>query len=152
MTCVTSYAQVPLTVSKADQALISAKPTQRVESDLTAAHEALKITPAQEQAWVAYADMRRADAREAEKTMANMQKLQATPGQSLVDALQLQRDRLTQAESRLDALINGTKALYAVLTPEQRTAADDVLAPHRPVPVAMTTPAAVPPSAPTKKK
>jgi hypothetical protein len=119
------------------------KPTQRVESDLAAARAALKITSQQEKDWNAYADLRRHDAQEMEKRIAELQKNSAAgkTTRPLLDVLQDQRAHITEAGGRLDALIAATKTLYAILSPEQRTIADSALLPQRPPMIAAAQPA-----------
>lgn len=113
------------------------KPSDRVEARLAYIHTALKITPAQQPQWDAFANVHRKHAAAMEKRMqerrAQFDREKGATERTrptAVDRHERQRARLTFAVQRLDELLAVEKPLYAVLSPEQQRVADEVLAPR----------------------
>lgn len=90
----------------------------------------LKITPAQEPLFNAWAQTLRANATERQKTFADLRGTRAQH-RSAVDRLEtsvkLTQLRVTQEQRTLAAF----KPLYASLSADQQKIADDMMAPHR---------------------
>ena len=114
------------------------KPTERVEARLAYLKTALKITPAQEGPWDAYAQAARKEAAAREQKMAEWrQKRQAhkdggQPGAmrhhpSALERLERQQKFLAAASARLSERIAAIKPLYEALGDEQKKVADVVL-------------------------
>lgn len=122
------------------------QPSERVEARLAYIRTALKITDAQKPQWDAYADAMRADARDADKRMADMRKkmeerwnarkdgkedktAQRDDWQppTAIERLDHERQFLSDELARLDARIAVEKPLYAALSPTQKQVADEVL-------------------------
>jgi len=115
------------------------RPTERVEAQLAFIKTALKIAPGQEPQWDAFANLRRRAAGEHEK---QMQEWRARMSQR-VEQRERQRptaiERIERAQQfhsmaikRLNEQLEVQKPLYAVLTPEQKKVADELLAPRGP--------------------
>ena len=111
------------------------KPTQEVEARLAYIRTALKITPAQEPQWNAFADTLRkqAAAREQQMQERRAQFAQRTERTrpNAVSRLEFQKQRFEAALARLNERIAVQKPLYAALSAEQQAIADEVLAPRR---------------------
>jgi hypothetical protein len=112
------------------------KPTERVEARLAYLKTALKITPAQEAQWNAYAQSVRKDAGEREQKLAEWrQKHDAArqggeqPRPSALERLDRQQKFLAAASAKLNERIAAIKPLYASLSAEQKKVADVVLVP-----------------------
>lgn len=119
------------------------QPSERVEARLAYIRTALKITDAQKPQWDAYADAMRADARDADKRMADMRKKMEERWNARKDGKDAQRDDwqpptaierleherqfMSDELARLDARIAVEKPLYAALSPTQKQVADEVL-------------------------
>lgn len=99
-----------------------ANPTAAIEGRLAYQKAQLKITPAQENAWQAYANVAR---KQAEAMQNSRNTVLASPPATAAERLELHnkimKDRLAQFEATNAAF----KTLYAQLTPEQRAIADD---------------------------
>jgi len=113
------------------------KPGDRVEARLAYIRTALKITPAQQPQWDAFANVHRKHASAIEQRMqerrAQFDKEKGATERKRPTAIERherQRARLTVAAQRLDELLAVEKPLYAALTPEQQRVADEVLAPR----------------------
>ena len=112
------------------------KPGDRVEARLAYVRTALKITPAQQPQWDAYAGVLRKQAATMEKRFeerrATMEK--GASGErkrpTLVERHERQRARMAMATQHMDDLIAVEKPLYAALSPEQQRVADEVLGFH----------------------
>ncbi len=116
------------------------KPTERVEARLAYLKTALKITPAQEGQWNAYAQTVRKDAAEREQKFAEWQQKheQARQGQgaerqrpSALERLDREQKFLAAASAKLNERIAAIKPLYESLSAEQQKVADVVLVPGR---------------------
>ena len=116
------------------------KPTERIEARLAYLKTALKITPAQEAQWNAYAATVRKEAAEREQKMGEWrQKIaqarkdgpqgaeRARP--SALERLERQQQFLAQASAKLNERAAAIKPLYESLNPEQKKVADVVLVP-----------------------
>lgn len=92
-----------------------------VEDRLAAQKTALQITPEQEQSWNAYADL----VKKQSETMRTRHEAMwnAAPGSS-AERFELHSGFMKQRAEEHEALSKAYKDLYAVLTPEQRAAAD----------------------------
>ena len=99
----------------------SGAPGAFLENRLSGLKSELKITPAQEGAWGAYAD-------EAKKQADAMGKLHETmrgsTAATLPERMELRNQMWKQREARTEAMTQKTKDLYAALTPEQKSIAD----------------------------
>jgi len=110
-------------------------PTDRVEARLAYLKTALKITPAQESQWNAYADVRRKQAREATdrmqafKTQMAERQQKGTPP-TAIERMERRQAMMATASARLNETLAATKPLYAALSPEQQKIADELLAPR----------------------
>ena len=111
------------------------KPSDRVEARLAYIRTALKITPAQQPQWDAYANVMRKHAGAMENRMQERRAMmekgageRARP--TLIERQERQRARLTMAVQFLDERMAVEKPLYAALSPEQQRVADEVLAPR----------------------
>ncbi|MGE5641317.1 MAG: Spy/CpxP family protein refolding chaperone [Clostridia bacterium] len=117
------------------------KPTERVEARLAYLKTALKITPAQEGQWNAYAQTVRKDAAEREQKFAEWRQKHEQAGQgaqrteherpSAIERLERQQKFLAEASAKLNERIAAVKPLYASLSAEQKKVADVVLVPGR---------------------
>ena len=119
-----------------------ARPTERVEAQLAYQKTALKITPAQEAQWNAYADFSRKQARDMEQRFTQMRdqmhaqrdaaRNAGTPPQrpNAVQRLERQQAFLAEASRNLNERLAVQKPLYAALSPEQQKVADVVLNPR----------------------
>jgi hypothetical protein len=120
------------------------KPSERVEARLAYQKTALKITPAQEAQWNAYADFSRRQAREMEQRFDQMRsKMQAerqargdgATGQprqrpNAIERMERQQAFMAEASRHLSERIAVQKPLYAALSPDQQKVADQVLNPR----------------------
>jgi protein CpxP len=107
-------------------------PSERVEARLAEAKTKLKITAAQEAQWNAFADVTRKHARAADENVKAMRDGKRT--QERLTAVQRMERRQQMAAShaqRLTEVIAAAKPLYAALSTEQKTIADDMLTPRR---------------------
>ena len=95
-------------------------PAARVESHLSDLKAQLKITPAQETAWQAYAA-------QAKQQAASMQATRAQKQDAAVSAPERMAQHAAAMQQRaagMTAMTTAFSALYAVLTPEQKAIAD----------------------------
>ncbi len=92
-----------------------------VEDRLAAQKTALKITPAQEGAWNAYADVAKKQSEAARAQHEAMWK--SAPGSS-AERYELHSKFMAQRAEGEQAVSAAYKKLYSALTPEQRTLAD----------------------------
>ena len=111
-------------------------PGERVEARLAYLKTALKITDAQQPQWNAFADVLRKHAREMDKSIlarrSSLAERTDFGRMNAIDRLQLRQERLAAAARRLNELLAVGKPLYAVLMPEQKQIADELLVPrHR---------------------
>jgi hypothetical protein len=111
------------------------KPGDRVEARLAYVRTALKITPAQQPQFDAYAAVLRKNAASMEQRMQERRAtMDKTSGErvrpNLIERHERQRTRMTMMQQHLDELLAVEKPLYAALSPEQQRVADEVLAPR----------------------
>ena len=111
------------------------KPTERVEARLAYLRTALKITDAQQPQWDAYAGVLRKHAADMEHRFEARRAQVAGQGgerrrATVVERHERQRARLATAAQRLDELLAAEKPLYAALSTEQQSIADEVLSPR----------------------
>jgi hypothetical protein len=106
--------------------------TERVEARLAYIHTALKITDAQQTQWESFANVLRKHASEID---ARIQQFRAQGGQrpnaggiSAIERLERVQKRTAERYHRLGEVITAAKPLYDVLSPEQKQAADAMLA------------------------
>lgn len=92
-----------------------------IEDGLAAQKSALKITPAQEKAWGAYADVTK---KQFDTMLAQREEMWKSAPSSTAERYELQSKFMKQRAEQLDQLSAAYKNLYAVLTPEQREVAD----------------------------
>jgi hypothetical protein len=110
------------------------KPTERVEAKLAYVKTALKITPAQQGVWDAYAARMRQQAGEREKSMQERRARmgEARGGQhreaSAIERMERKQKMHAEAIQRINGTLEVQKPLYAALDAEQKKVADVVLA------------------------
>jgi Spy/CpxP family protein refolding chaperone len=92
-----------------------------VEDRLAAQKSALKITPEQESAWSAYADVAK---KQFDVMLAQREAMWKSAPSSSADRFELHSKFMAQRAQQHEALSTAYKSLYAVLTPEQRALAD----------------------------
>jgi Spy/CpxP family protein refolding chaperone len=92
-----------------------------VEDRLAAQKSALKITPEQGRAWTAYADVAK---KQSEAMRAQHEAMWKSAPSSSADRYALHSEFMKQRAQEHEKLSTAYKELYSVLTPEQRTAAD----------------------------
>jgi hypothetical protein len=107
-------------------------PGQLVDARLAFLKTALKITPAQEPQWNAFATVMRQQAREMDAKMEQMRQAHQTQGQGAprpdaIERLQHRQEFLAAAAARTNALLTAAKPLYASFSPQQKQMADDLL-------------------------
>lgn len=115
----------------------------RVEARLAYVRTALKITPAQQAQWDAYANFSRKSAQERDRQFQSRQSQSSQargPGQrghdghrggNAIERLERQQARLAQVSARIAQRLEVEKPLYATLSPEQQKIADEVLSSPR---------------------
>jgi hypothetical protein len=111
-------------------------PSERVEARLAYARTALKITPEQEAQWNAFAEVSRRHAKAADeriKAFREQRAQQEGPRErpNAVQRLERRQQMLATQAQRLSEVIAAAKPLYAVLSPEQKATADELLTPRR---------------------
>lgn len=92
-------------------------------------HDKLHITPAQEELWGNVAQTMRDNAKTFQASRADMMARGKT--MNVVENLKLMQGMVDQHSSGLKQLIPQVEALYAVLTPEQKKQADQLLTKHQ---------------------
>lgn len=92
-----------------------------VEDRLAAQKSALKITPEQESAWSAYADVAK---KQADVMFAQHEAMWKSAPSSSAERYELHSKFMAQRAEQHEALSAAYKSLYSVLTPEQRATAD----------------------------
>ena len=107
-------------------------PSERVEARLAYIRTALKITPAQQAQWDAYANVRRQqaaamDKRFQERRAQMAQRSADAKRPTFVERRERQRDRMVAATQRLNELLTVEKPLFAALSADQQRVADEVL-------------------------
>jgi protein CpxP len=106
----------------------------RVEARLAYVKTALKITPAQQAQWDAYANFSRKSAQERDKQFQSRQARgpgvgghRGRFGGNAIERLERQQAFLAQAQTRVAQRLEVEKPLYAALSPDQQKIADEVL-------------------------
>ncbi len=101
----------------------------RAEERLDFLHSELRITPAQEQAWAAFADaVRREDQPDRDprdQFRGGLDRRGERPG--IVERLERRRQGLEEQSAYYDRLLSALRPLYAALDEDQRRAADENL-------------------------
>lgn len=109
-----------------------ALPSERVESRITELKSALKITPAQEPQWNAFADTLRKQARAGDGRVkehrARADKGAKAAPVTAIQRLEQRQAFMKEASARMDELLATARPLYATLSPEQQKIADDLMA------------------------
>jgi periplasmic protein CpxP/Spy len=107
-------------------------PSERVEARLANIQNALQITPAQQAQWESFANVLRKHARAMDE---RIQQFRAQAGQgtarpnvSAIERLERMQRMTADRYNRLGEVIAAAKPLYDVLSPEQKQAADQLLA------------------------
>ena len=108
------------------------KPAERAEARLAYLRTALKITPAQEPQWNAYASFVRTSAadmqqRMDQRTQSGAPRPAGGERPNAIERLERQQAFLAQASKRVGDLLAVEKPLYEALSVEQRKVADEVL-------------------------
>lgn len=109
------------------------KPTERAEARLAYVRTALKITPAQETQWSAYADKMRQIAAQREKAMTEMRaQMQQQRGNrpDINQRMELRQKFHADAIRTLNEVLAVQKPLVDSLSPEQKKVAEVVLDPR----------------------
>ena len=102
----------------------------RVEGRIAFLRTELKITDAQTSVWNAFADALRANAKSLGEVRASMMSQQGAAPQALVDRLTLQEEWLAARLEGARAIKSTLTNLVATFSDDQKTAADELLAPH----------------------
>ena len=106
--------------------------SERVEARLAYIQTALKITSAQQSQWESFANILRKHARDMDERIQQRRAQGAQrpdPGSvTAIDRLERTQQRMAARYHRLGEVITAAKPLYAVLSPEQKQAADEMLA------------------------
>ena len=92
-----------------------------VDERLAAQKSALKITPEQERAWTAYADVAK---KQFESMWAQREAMWKSAPSSSAERYELHSKFMAQRAQEHEKLSAAYKELYSALTPEQRTVAD----------------------------
>jgi len=104
------------------------RPTERVEARLAYLKTALKITDAQNPQWNAFADLVRKNAQEREQrfksTRGGAREHRAEHRASAIERMEKAQSFHAAAVAHLSQLLEVTKPLYAVLSPEQQKVAN----------------------------
>jgi len=95
--------------------------TYNIEDRLAAQKSALKITPEQERAWTAYAEVAK---KQSDAMLAQHEAMWKSAPSSSAERHELQSKFMQERAQQHEALSAAYKELYTVLTPEQRAAAD----------------------------
>jgi Spy/CpxP family protein refolding chaperone len=102
-------------------------PEARAEGRLAAVKTELKITAAQESAWQTFATKAKSQAQAMQAQRAKMIE-QAQAAVPAPERLAQRTEVARQRAANMEAMTGAVKDLYAVLTPEQKTVADQLLA------------------------
>jgi len=105
------------------QAMANANPASVMEGRLAFLKSELKITTGQEAAWQAYA----AKAKQQAEAMQAWHRFDTQPQASAPDRLAQHNEFMKQRVAQMDGMTSALKDLYAALTPEQKTIADQRL-------------------------
>ena len=104
-------------------------PSARIEPRLAYIKTALKITDAQTAQWNAVADVMRKHAKDADSAVAAM-RAERDEKHTLIDGIEHHQKMLTKEAAYLGELLAAARPLYASLSQEQKTSADELLVPH----------------------
>ncbi len=96
-------------------------PAAMAEGRLASLKSELKITPAQETAWQAYAGKAK---QQAEAMQALRTTMQGSTQASAPERLALRTETMKKRGEQMEGMTSAVKDLYAALTPEQKTIAD----------------------------
>jgi lysyl-tRNA synthetase class I len=96
-------------------------PAAAAEWRLSALKSELKIAPEQESAWKAFADQSK---QQAEAMQALMTTVQGSAQASAPERLELRNQTMKKRQEQMEKGAAAFKALYAVLSPEQKALAD----------------------------
>jgi len=99
-------------------------PAAFIEHRLAGLKSELKITPAQESVWNAYAEQAKQQADSMRNWMTTMRE---APPATLPERLELRNQVWKQRQAQSEAMTQKTKDLYAALTSEQKPVADQLL-------------------------
>ena len=107
-------------------------PGQLVDARLAFLKTALKITPAQETQWNAFAAVMRQQARAMDAKIEQMRDAHQGRAQNgtppnAIERLQRRQEFLAAAATRTSALLTAAKPLYASFNPQQKQMADELL-------------------------
>ena len=109
-------------------------PSERIEARLAYLRTALKITDAQQSQWNAFADVARKQAGERDEQFKAMHaRMEQGAGHEKLTAIarmERQQQRHAAELTRLNALLAVERPLYAALNADQKTIADELLAPR----------------------
>lgn len=103
-------------------------PAAMVEGHLAALKVELKITPAQDNAWQAFAAKARQQAEAMNARRTQVQSQAASANVSAPDRLAQRTEFMKQGLANMESMTAAVKDLYGALTPEQKTIADELLA------------------------
>lgn len=107
----------------------SHSPTERVEARIKSLHERLKITPAQETQWNAFAQVMRDNAQHMQSLIEKRRQNSGT--MNAVDDLRSYQEVADAHAQGLEKLIPAFQALYDTMSPEQKKNADAVFHQNR---------------------
>ena len=109
-----------------------ALPSERVEARISELKSALKITPAQEPQWNAFADTLRKQARAGDDRVkarrASMEKGAKPASMTAIQRLEQRQAFMKAATANMDELLATARPLYAALSSEQKKTADELMA------------------------
>ena len=103
-------------------------PAAAVEGHLAALKVELKITPDQDKAWQAFTAKAKAQADTMIARRAQMSAQAPAANQTAPERLAQRTERMKQGVASMETMTAAVKDLYGVLTPEQKTLADQQLA------------------------
>ena len=119
-------ATTPAPTTKSEHHWFSHKTqAERTEARLNKVKVDLKITPAQEAQWTAYANVVRQTAQERDQVRNSHESRKQRP--NAIEGLEMEKTLSADTGVKLDKLLSVEKPLYASLTPEQQKVADKVL-------------------------
>jgi len=107
-------------------------PGERIDARLAYLKTALKITPAQEPQWNAFADVMRRQARERDADIqqrrdARQNQTPTAQPPTAIERLERRQEMLSKAAAQTNDLVTAAKPLYATFSPDQKKTADQLL-------------------------
>ncbi len=99
-------------------------PEQRLDRRLAFLHDRLRITPAQERGWTAFAAVLHENMQDRIRGR-DVNDRRAPP--SVVDELERNRQRLVEAAQHMDHMLNALRPLYASFSDDQKRTADRLM-------------------------